>query len=476
MRLLAALFVIICAASPLGAQGVETRATALDRDAADYVRVYGGSIDQARTALLAQQESVPATDALAHEFADRLVGIAFEQQPSPAISVLLTGDDPVLPRTIRAGGIDIPILFRTGARASQSELVAAITRHQATLRASLARPPGMGIDPRTGEVVILVSDADAGAAGGIPALASRLASDMGVPVRIERSNAPANMAIQGGARLVGSKEAGGTRYACTAGYGVTDGIRGAMLTAAHCPDTLTYVAPDDRTTALAFVGQWGWGYQDVQVNASDEPVSPYFIADTPRTLSRPVEATQSRASTRAGDVVCHRGERTGYSCARVLMTDFAPAGDLCGGACLPTWVAVAGPTCLAGDSGAPVFIGTTALGIVKGGTYRADGSCTMYFYMSLDYVPTGWRVLTIGDAAPMPSAHGKDDLVDHPPTRLDQAQPMPPRRCEEQRLIARRAQVAIVEHHPRRDDIAGCFDRKSLLRGRNIRVDRIDAA
>ncbi|MFK9326040.1 hypothetical protein ACJEKX_23930, partial [Escherichia coli] len=89
------------------------------------------------------------------------------------------------------------------------------------------------------------------------------------------------------------------------------------------------------------------------------------------------------ASTRAGDFVCHRGERTGYSCALVQLTDFAPAGDLCGGACLPTWVTVAGPTCKGGDSGSPVFSGTTALGVLKGASYRGDGSCVFYFYMSV---------------------------------------------------------------------------------------------
>ena len=36
------------------------------------------------------------------------------------------------------------------------------------------------------------------------------------------------------------------------------------------------------------------------------------------------------------------------------MPDFAPAGDLCGGGCTPTWVAVRGPTCRSGDSGGPL--------------------------------------------------------------------------------------------------------------------------
>ncbi|RZM17708.1 MAG: hypothetical protein EOP67_62055, partial [Sphingomonas sp.] len=61
---------------------------------------------------------------------------------------------------------------------------------------------------------------------------------------------------------------------------------------------------------------------------------------------------------------------------------------------------VAGPVCKGGDSGSPVFLGTTAFGIVKGGSYRSDGSCAFYFYMSTDYLPNGWRLLTSDTAAP----------------------------------------------------------------------------
>uniref|UniRef100_UPI002B1E2570 hypothetical protein n=1 Tax=Pseudomonas atacamensis TaxID=2565368 RepID=UPI002B1E2570 len=61
-----------------------------------------------------------------------------------------------------------------------------------------------------------------------------------------------------------------------------------------------------------------------------------------------------------------------------------------------TWVTVSGPTCKGGDSGSPVFSGTTAFGILKGGSYRGNGSCAFYFYMSVDYIPVGWSVLLAG--------------------------------------------------------------------------------
>lgn len=198
------------------------------------------------------------------------------------------------------------------------------------------------------------------------------------------------------------------QYLCTAGFVVTDGTRTAIATAAHCPDTLRVRDADDREQVMPFGGQWGWGNQDVQVNVSAAPLAPTFFADTGRSISRPVTGAQPRAGVRAGDVVCHRGERTGYSCSLIELTDFAPAGDLCGGACLPTWTTVTGPACKGGDSGAPVFLGTTAYGIVKGGSYRADRSCAFYFYMSTDYLPTGWRLLTASQPAP-------DDGAETPP-------------------------------------------------------------
>jgi hypothetical protein len=86
-----------------------------------------------------------------------------------------------------------------------------------------------------------------------------------------------------------------------------------------------------------------------------------------------VTSWRNRTSTRAGDIVCHRGEHSGYSCAEVELVDYAPPGTLCAGPCDPVWVTVAGPKCAGGDSGGPVFSGTIAFGILKGGSYRRDG-------------------------------------------------------------------------------------------------------
>lgn len=385
----------LLAAAPAAAQTVQTRETALAQDAGEYARMFGVAPDEALRRLRAQHDSVATTDAIAERYRGRLAGISVQHRPDYRYIVYLTGDDPVPEMQVRAGGTTVPVTFRTGAKASRDRVVWAITYHQAAIRAALPSPPSMGLDPRTGELVVIVSNAVAADQGGAAALDARLEALTHVPVQLRvLDRTDRNLDVHGGGRLDGVDPGSGKRYRCTTGFAVTDGVRNGITTAAHCLDDMTYYAPDRSATPLRFVGQWGWGYHDVQIHAGLPDERPLIYADGARTIARPVEAQQAKASTRAGDWVCHRGESSGYSCAEVELVDFAPAGDLCGGACLPTWVTVAGPSCKGGDSGGPVFSGTTALGVVKGASYRRDGSCAFYFYMALDYLPAPWTLRT----------------------------------------------------------------------------------
>lgn len=406
-------------AHPAAAQAVQTRETALAQDAGEYARLYGVPQDEALRRLRAQRDSVPATDAVAARYRGRLAGISIQHRPDYRYIVYLTGDEPVPERQLRAGGMRVPMVFRTGAKASRDRVVWAITYHQAAIRAAMASPPSMGLDPRTGELVVIVGKAVAAAEGGTAALDAELEKLTGVPVQIrvlERTER--NLDLHGGGRLDGIDPVNGKRYRCTTGFAVTDGTRSGITTAAHCLDEMTYYDPERRPIPLSFVGQWGWGYHDVQIHTGAAPERPLIYSDTARAIERPVEAQIGKPSTRAGDFVCHRGESTGYSCAEVELLDFAPAADLCGGPCLPTWVTVAGPGCKGGDSGGPVFSGTAAFGVVKGASYRPDGSCAFYFYMSLDYLPAPWRLVVEGSGPAIggaPAKAGAQGLVRRTP-------------------------------------------------------------
>ena len=123
---------------------------------------------------------------------------------------------------------------------------------------------------------------------------------------------------------------------------------------------------------------------------------------------RTVRGARSRHSTRGGEWLCHYGESSGYSCAEVELTNFAPPGALCGGACAPTWVTVRTHDCRSGDSGAPVFAGDIAFGITKGGSGGSHGSGTarvQFLFLHVDRLPAGAVAIDGRAAQPLAGRH-----------------------------------------------------------------------
>src|SRR5437763_463801 len=138
-------FMLLFLAPAAHAQVVQTQNEALTEDAEQYAAQFGVTPEEGLRRLKAQQASVGATDAIAREFADRLAGISIEHSPEYKIVVLLTGSEPV-PGRIAAG---IPIVFRTGVKATHAQALAAMRRHLIDLRADLPNGRGAGYDQRT---------------------------------------------------------------------------------------------------------------------------------------------------------------------------------------------------------------------------------------------------------------------------------------------------------------------------------------
>lgn len=386
------------------AQRVLTQTEALKEDAVQYAGQFGVTPDEALRRLRAQQASAAVTDAIAQDFASRLAGISIEHAPVYRIVILLTGNEPVPDRS--AAGV--PIVFRTGAKATHAEALAALRKHLIDFRTDVPGARGAGYDQRTGEVVLLVTRADADRLG-LNVIKVRAEQVGGVPVRVViNALIESNMGIAGGGRVEGVSSVTGRRSLCTTAFVVTDGSRTGIATAAHCPDELTYTDIDGSTSPLPFVGQWGLAYQDVQVNLSEQAKESLFYSNRGAGTLRRLISWRNAASTRAGEFVCHYGESSGYSCAVVELTDYAPPGDLCGGPCFPNWITVKGPNCIPGDSGGPVFSGGVAYGIAKGVNRTAGGQCLFYHYMSTDYLPSPWRLLVSRSTRPRPGRRASD--------------------------------------------------------------------
>jgi streptogrisin C len=368
-------------------QRVETQTEALTEDAVQYAARFGVAPEEALRQLRAQQASVAATDRIRSEFAARLAGISIEHKPEYRIVVLLTGNEAVLDRLYSG----VPIVFKTGAKATRDQAIAAMRAHLIDLRSELPGERGVGYDQHTGEVVLLVRNADV-QNFGLEAIRARAEQLSGVPVRVMINDLlEQNMSVAGGGYVSG--DADGRRERCTSGFIVTDGSRTGVATAAHCPDELVYRDQDGSDVPLAFAGQWGLAYQDVQINLTPGAAQPLFYANRGAGSLRRLVTWRNQESTRAGDFVCHYGESSGYSCAEIDLTDYAPPGSLCGGPCEPTWVTVKGAVCIPGDSGGPVFSGEVAFGIAKGINRSAAGGCNFFYYMSTDYLPPPWRLM-----------------------------------------------------------------------------------
>ena len=399
MRWLLALLLMTFAAMA-SAQPVQSEAEALADDAAQYAAQFSVTPDEALRRLRAQEATVAATDAIAREFVARLAGISIQHSPDFRVVVLLTGTDPV-PEREAAG---VPVVFRTGAKATHEQALEALRKHLIDFRTDLPNARGAGYDQRTGEVVLLVTREDASRLG-LEAIRARAERVGGVPVRVVINELnESNMSVNGGGRVEGLNLQTNRRNLCTTAFVITNGETNAITTAAHCPDELTYVDRDGTSVVLPMIGSWGAAYRDVQINGSAQSPEPLFYSNRGAGTLRQLVSWRNVASTRAGDFICHYGESSGYSCATVELTDYAPPGDLCGGPCFPTWVTVRGPSCVPGDSGGPVFSGEVAFGIAKGVNRASSGECLFYYYMSTDYLPPPWRLMV---AAPSPPREGR---------------------------------------------------------------------
>jgi hypothetical protein len=378
-------------ASTADAEQVESSAEGLEADAVEYSRMFAVAPAEALRRIEAQEASVAMVDRLVETYRDRLAGVLIEHQPIYRIVIVVTGT-PVTETQIANAPFDVPIILRTGALATRADTLAAIERHQGDIRAALSSPPGMTVDPQTGKLLVLIKPGERHDAGDREAIEARLGEIAGMPVEVGSwGDVDTDLSVVGGSRVVGANAADSGQFVCTSGFVVADGVQTALSTAAHCPDFLNFVDSDGTRTPLTMIGAWGARYQDVQLHIAPMPLRPLFHAED-AIRARALVTWRNRSSTRAGDFVCHRGLRSGYSCALVQYVDYAPPGDLCAGPCPATWVAVSGTKCKGGDSGGPVFVGSVAFGLVKGDSSK-DGICKLYYYMSTDYLPPGWLLL-----------------------------------------------------------------------------------
>lgn len=372
-----------------------SRDAALRQDAAALAAQGKLALEQALQAVNIEEMVSAEIENLRTELKGRVAGVFVERQPTYKVVVRLKGSAKPSPRSLKSGDASVPVAFVTDAPATVDELVTSMMTAVPKLKLLLPNLLGIGTDEKTGEVVVTVRAAAAERTGVLAKL-TEVGKLVGQAIRIETSEAAERLAdIRGGSK-VDSPSASW----CTSGFSVkrTDGVTG-VLTAGHCEGINNYYNSNGTRIALSFSTELFNATQDVEVHTSGYVERPEFYADS-STSARVLTGRRTRASTAVGQQVCHRGATSGYSCGLVSQTNYAPTtSGACGTvACSPVYIRVAGDAqtaCAVGDSGGPVFIGQTAVGILKmtASSGSAKGQCTAFTSMSTDTLPSGWSLI-----------------------------------------------------------------------------------
>ena len=224
-------------------------------------------------------------------------------------------------------------------------------------RSARVRGVAWAVDPAGNQVVVTLDSTVAGAAlTKVTTVTRQLA---GV-VRLERVAGTFSTRIAGGDAIYGG------RYRCSLGFNVRSGSTYYFLTAGHCGNIAsTWYANSAHTTVLGTTA------------GSSFPGNDYAIVRYTSTVSHPGTVDLYNGSTQdivsagnavVGQTVRRSGSTTHVHSGRVTAVNATvnyPQGTVTG--LIRTTVCAEG-----GDSGGPLFAGSTALGLTSGGS----GNCT----------------------------------------------------------------------------------------------------
>ncbi|MVO89585.1 trypsin-like serine protease [Streptomyces sp. p1417] len=259
---------------------------------------------------------------------------------------------------VAAAALAVPAAGADEARTySSAELTAA---SDAVLRADVAGT-AWSIDPKTDQVLVT---ADSTVSRAEIAELKQAAGDRAGALRIERTPGKLQRYISGGDVTYASS------WRCSLGFNVRNGSTYYFLTAGHCTDGAgTWWSNSAKTTVLG------------STHGSSFPTNDYGIVRYTNNSVTKSGTVGSQDITRAADAtvgqnVTRRGATTGTHSGRVTglnATVNYGSGDVVSGLIKTTVCAEPG------DSGGPLYAGSTALGLTSGGSGNCSSGGTTYF-------------------------------------------------------------------------------------------------
>lgn len=385
-RTAVAIGVVAALAVSSQAATVATADDCVDGSADDELAAYCEAFDVTASEALEQLELQPEIDdaiAEVQELAgDRLVLAATERADFSGVQVVVTDGAPLPELETYLDGLafDADLDYRDVLSAAAGDAVTDELVDDGI--AAMPDVDGMYYDVTTGAVVVDYSgDGDESLFDDLAATVEEAGSTL--EVRISEG--------EGGDARVGGLDSIYTSTWCTIGFTIlaSDGTT-RTTTAGHCPDSpwRYEAASGSHSNPIAMTGERRTARADIQWGTTGMAPLPQIVTSTMSTRVT-VTSVVDRADS-LGDLVCHRGSTTGYSCGTVTSINYRPTWDgACHGVtCAAEWVQVTGPqlACYGGDSGGPVFAGGAAYGFLKGAMYTGTGrgECDWLVYMPQD--------------------------------------------------------------------------------------------
>jgi len=330
---------------------------------------------------------------LREEFAGHLAGIYREYRPVHKFVVRLKGDVEIKDRVFNMDGQMTLVEFITNQPYTIDELQKIIDNHYTELVGSIEDMQGVAVDEKTGKIAIDVymKEEDFRKKDRLKSVAENI---LGVPVRIDVLHAKLKNSgiVRGGVSMA---------LGCTTGFVVKkigSSIHG-ITTAGHCPNGPAVLTDPNGggNTLLTYQEEaysasidLQWYTSNINYGTLKAQWKPEFYGES-ESIPTALKGKKSQNDTSIGDIVCHRGKTTGYSCGKVYSKTYKPT--VCGAqVCASTWVAVEPSTevqptlaCAGGDSGGPWFTETLALGTLQSiSALEEIGLCFRAVYMSVD--------------------------------------------------------------------------------------------
>jgi streptogrisin D len=285
---------------------------------------------------------------LAGQLGSRSAGSYVDQSTHKLVVTVTSKSDA---KAVRAAGAIPKTVALSGAQLSQAT---------STLERT-AKVPGTAwaVDPTTDQVVLSV---DSSVTGAKLVKVTDAAKALGDAVRISYVPGVFSERLSGGDAIYGGQ------YRCSLGFNVRSGSTYYFLTAGHCGNIAsTWYSNSSHTSLLGYTA-------DSYFPGNDFAIVQYATTGTPPGTVGSQDITGA-ANPTVGETVSRRGSTTGVHSGRVTALNATvnySEGTVTG--MIQTTVCAEG-----GDSGGPLYAGSTALGLTSGGSGNCTSGGTTFF-------------------------------------------------------------------------------------------------